>query len=298
MAAFADVFIDESGQRATSAKSSDHFVPSAVVVMPNAMPKSATLLAKMRQELGRQPGDVLHWRNIKTHAQRVRAAQLLGTAPFLRVTTVVVCKRDFAPAAQKMPDEDYAYLYTLRLLLEQLSWIAQRQGFIVHYTLSHIVRFRLAKLRAYEARLQQLSTTIVSASLDPKGGRIDHPRRVEQLQLADIAASATALAFEPDGFGNTEPRYLDELRPRLYCPSGKSHDVVRAQDAPVECDIAGSASMAPGVGRAEERRVDRLEQPFAGAGVSTGRRSSAPPRRIVRLGSDCGSPTTGPTRTN
>ena len=46
------------------------------------------------------------------------------------------------------------------------------------------------------------------------------PSRVEQLQLADIAASATALAFEPDNFGNVEPRYLSELRPRLYHPSG------------------------------------------------------------------------------
>ncbi len=58
------------------------------------------------------------------------------------------------------------------------------------------------------------------SALDPKGGAIDQPKRSGYLQLADIAVSATAQAFEPDGHGNTEQRYLKELGPRLYRQAG------------------------------------------------------------------------------
>ena len=58
--------------------------------------------------------------------------------------------------------------------------------------------------------------TIYWPALDPKGGKLDQPQRLEHLQLADVAASATFAGFDPDGFGNTEPRYLQELAPRLY----------------------------------------------------------------------------------
>ncbi|WP_083828259.1 MULTISPECIES: hypothetical protein [Protofrankia] len=72
------------------------------------------------------------------------------------------------------------------------------------------------KLRAYEATLRTATDCrIMWAALDPRGGRIDQPSRVEGLQLADMAASATFPAFEQDQYGNTEDRYLRELAPRL-----------------------------------------------------------------------------------
>ncbi len=67
----------------------------------------------------------------------------------------------------------------------------------------------------YEARLKAEAACQIK-----RPGRIDQPQRVEELQLADLAASATAAAFEPDPFGNTEPRYLRELAPRLYRHKG------------------------------------------------------------------------------
>ncbi len=211
-------YIDESGQRASTAASSDHFVMSAVVVRRRALAQTTALLAQIRQDLGRGPSDELHWKNIKTHAQRLRAAQLLGLSSDITISSVVVCKRKFGPSVS-LKDEDRAYLYTLRFLLERLSWFARDRSGVLGYTLAHIVRFKLTTLRQYEARLRAMrppDCRIDWASLDPHGGRIDQPSRLEQLQLADIAASATACAFEPDKFGNTEDRYLREMAPRLY----------------------------------------------------------------------------------
>ena len=217
-------YIDESGQRASTAASSDHFVMSAVVVQDSALAQTGTLLAQIRRDLGRRPGDELHWRNIKTHAQRLRAAQLVGLSSDLTISSVVVCKRKFGPGVS-LKDEDRAYLYTFRFLLERLSWFARDGGGVLCYTLAHVVRFKLSTLRQYEVRLRAMGPPdcrIEWASLDPRGGRIDQPSRLEQLQLADISASATACAFEPDKFGNTENRYLREMAPRLYRYPGGS----------------------------------------------------------------------------
>jgi len=149
----------------------------------------------MRHDLGRRPGDELHWKNIKTHDQRVRAAQMLGAAPFLRICTVVVCKRDFDPGKGSIPDDDFAYMFTFRFLLERMSWLCRDSGGILRYTLAMIGGFRLSQLRHYEAVLKGLTDcTVHWAAVDSKGGSIDQPNR----------------------FGNVETRYLELVEPRLY----------------------------------------------------------------------------------
>jgi hypothetical protein len=117
---------------------------SGVVVADAHLPTMAARLAQLRIDLSRRPGDPLHFRNLKSHS----AAQAVGDAPWLTISTVVVCKRYLSGA---LPSEEHAYLYTLRFLLERLSWLAHRRGAVLSYTLAHIVRFETAKLRQYEA---------------------------------------------------------------------------------------------------------------------------------------------------
>ena len=134
------------------------------------------------------------------------------------ISTVVVCKRHLSSTGVQLND-DQAYLYTLRFLLERLSWLARDSHSVLDYTLAHVIRFKIEKLRDYESILRsqgEPQCKIAWQALDPKGGRIDQPNRVEMLQCADIAASATFIAFNEDQYGNVEPRYLQELSPRLY----------------------------------------------------------------------------------
>jgi hypothetical protein len=74
--------------------------------------------------------------------------------------------------ADPLPHEDLAYLFTFRLLLERLSWIAEGHLTTLAYTLAHVRRFRLAKLRQYEAKLRAIEATIKWSYLDPHGGRL------------------------------------------------------------------------------------------------------------------------------
>ncbi len=87
--------------------------------------------------------------------------------------------------------------------------------------MAHIVRFQTSKLREYENKLRgSYDCKIEWSHLDPRGGRFNQPQSLETLQLADLAASATAAAFNPDKYGNTEERYLKEFSQRLYRRAG------------------------------------------------------------------------------
>jgi len=208
-------YIDESGQRASTTASSDHFVMSAVVMRETRRSEATDLLAKLRSDLGREPGQELHWKKLRSHSSRLHAAQSIGSASCIVITSVIVCKRHISTS---LPTEDHAYLYTLRYLLERLSWFGKRHRCPVDYTLAHIVRFKTASLRAYEAKLRTMMPPDCNIEWDwiAGPGRIDQTSRIEELQLADLVASATAQAFEPDAHGNTERRYLEALSGRLY----------------------------------------------------------------------------------
>jgi hypothetical protein len=206
-------FIDESGVRAITPRSSDYFVMAAAIYDDTVAATIARGLTSLRADLDRQPTDPLSWKNIRTHEQRLRIAQVLAVSP-ITITSVVVCKRFLS--APPLPSEHHAYLYTLRFLLERLSWLARDQGTTLSYTLSYITRFQIASLRDYEARLKGRQDCQIAWANIAAPGRIDQPNRVESLQLADLAASAIGKAFEPDKWGNTERRYLEELSPRLY----------------------------------------------------------------------------------
>lgn len=132
----------------------------------------------------------------------------------MTISAVVVCKEHLTGPAL---DDDTAYLYTLRLLLERLSWLARDRDAVLSYTVAHIVRFQMAKLRAYEQMLRlDPRCQIAWWNLDSAGGKMDQPVRNELLQLGDSAGSSIFAAFEKDGYGNTEPRYLREMKSVLY----------------------------------------------------------------------------------
>jgi len=188
-------YIDESGQLSHTRLSSDHFVLAAVVCREGNLPVLDRLLARIRAEIGRRQNDRLAWKNIKKPAQRKTASEMIGHANFLQIIAVVACKRHLEP---RITDQDAAYLKTFGYLLERLSWLGARFDTKTHYTLSHVKNFRVEKLPAFEAELraQGTGTQVKWDHLDPLGGRIANDKHTPRLQLADLAASATARAFE------------------------------------------------------------------------------------------------------
>jgi hypothetical protein len=216
------VYVDEAGDRGLSSTSSTHFVVSAVIVADRDDSAARGELATLRSTLGRAPGQVLHFQKL-THSQRLKAAQDVAASSLAVLTNVVVHKNILG---QPMPAGNVAYisrpdpmyLWSLRLLLERVSWYCDESGkgqAIV--TFAHVRHFKVQKLHDYRRALEATPGVQIRWPVFANHPfRIDAPARIELLQMADIAASALFRAVEPDDFGNREPRYLDELAPKLY----------------------------------------------------------------------------------
>jgi hypothetical protein len=216
------VYVDEAGDRGISNASDCHFVVSAVVVEDARDSMLRQELGALRGQLGRHPGHVLHFVKF-SHSQRLKAVQDVASSSLATIVNVVVHKDLIG---QPLPTGNLAhvakpdpmYLWALRLLLERVSWFVDDSGgsgAIV--TFAHLKGFRAQKLHDYRAALEGNGDIGIRWSVFAGHPfRIESPRSVELLQVADIAASALFRAVEPDAFENTETRYLEELRPKLY----------------------------------------------------------------------------------
>lgn len=216
-------YIDESGQRAMTKGSSDYFILAAVLMPEHRRPHAEEWLARMRTDLRRQQGQVLHWKNYVAHRDRLHVCQEFGAQPFARASAVVACKRHL-PKSRDFT-EDHAYMFAFRLLLERMSWLAEERGMELEYTLGHVRGFPKSKLREYEAHLRSMSRDQCKVRWDcisDTPSRVERPESEEMLQMADIIASSVGAAFNSDEFGNTEQRYVQAYPRRFYRGRGDS----------------------------------------------------------------------------
>jgi len=222
------VYVDEAGDRGFSAASSRHFVVSAVIVPDATDARLRSELAALRSALKRHSGHALHFVKFN-HSQRLKAAQEIANSSLAAVVNVVIYKDLIGqppPAEQTsyIARPDPMYLWALRLLLERISWYAdENDGDDAIVTFGQLKGFGSKKLHDYRNALEVSSEVEVRWRVfDGHPYRIDNPKTVELLQVADITASSLFRAVEPDVYGNTEPRYLGELGPKLYRRAGES----------------------------------------------------------------------------
>lgn len=213
MTATYHAYIDESGQRGLSPKSSEHFVLSAVILNEVDVAGFERIYKDLMIGTRRQEGQELTFKKLNTDYRKF-VSKALGESENAIVISVVICKRQLTEAFR---NENRLYLYALKLLLERLSWFGERNGGPVKYTISHIIRFKKEHLREYEGILRNMDTRIKWAHLDPKGGKFNVPKKVRQLQLADLVASSIGLAFnKPSEIKSTDSTYLENIYPRIW----------------------------------------------------------------------------------
>lgn len=172
------------------------------------------------KEIGRRPGDAIHWVNVKSHAQRMHLAKVVAAFEQINICSVVLSKWDVNNvSAIRQPS--YLYGWVLRLLVERLSWFATQHDSQIALHFAQVVGLPPASIAAYLKTLRQQETTIHWDSLVPTAG-VSTPKRQRMLQVADTASGAVHAAFEWDAFGNSEPRYLEIIRPRIWCHDGRA----------------------------------------------------------------------------
>jgi hypothetical protein len=196
---------------------------AAVIVRDDYDAAARRELAALRDALGRGPRQPLHFWKF-SHPQRLHAAQATANLPIRAITSVILCKEPLRDSKKtRLINADPMYLWALRLLIERVSWCIRRSGGSgAKATFAEVKGFKSGKLHDYRRRLESRTDVNIDWALF-KGHpfRVDRPATMEMLQVADTAASAIFQAVEPDPFGNTEPRYLKELKAKIFCPSGR-----------------------------------------------------------------------------
>lgn len=153
------VYVDEAGDRGVSPTSSKHFVVSGVVVADAHDAAARAERANLAQVLGRQQGQVLHFRKL-THPQKVKAAQEIGRSTIAAITNVIIYKGPLgkplsAGNMAHISRPDPMYLWALRLLLERVSWyVGEHGGTDAIVTFAHVRHFKAEKLHNYRQALE------------------------------------------------------------------------------------------------------------------------------------------------
>jgi hypothetical protein len=209
------VYVDETGDRGWGDRASPIFVMTAVIVRDGGEQALLRALDEMNATLKKPPGTVLHWaENVKTHPQRKYVAGVLASLD-MTVTNVVVLKKPMIGTNSGLSNATPMYNYCVRRLLERVSWFVRDAGGETTVAFAHVRRFPYEKLHGYLELLKLIPTSVHWPSFVGKP-KIDQPRRVRQLQVADLVAGACGSALREDDFGNYEASYLMQIVPRIY----------------------------------------------------------------------------------
>jgi len=164
----------------------------------------------------------LHFAKLN-HGQKLAAVQIIASKP-VRTLSVVAVKEPIP--AGVYTDKNQLYFFMTRYLIERLSWLCRDHrpnvpegDGRVAITFSRRGGMSYDDFRAYLRRLkadQSGEVRIHWPVIDIEAVSAADHGKVAALQLADAVASAFAAGFEPDRYGNCEPRYAETLRPVTY----------------------------------------------------------------------------------
>lgn len=200
-------YVDESGDPSRTDDSSQHFVLGAVLFKDQDLGRAADLIDTVRRATGRQAGHRLHFKKMNPK-HRLAAAECLGDADFLSILAVVVNKSALRPDG--LDENNRMHRYSTRLLLERLSWHGSSQH-PVDVKISHLKRMKKAAFEDSIFARRRERTKIKWKHLTKTVPTITNEASEPLLQLADLAASAVAMAFNTPG--NEMPSAIAALSP-------------------------------------------------------------------------------------
>lgn len=207
------VYIDESGDLGYQ-RGTQWFVLSAVIVDKS---EEQTIRSTMSQIKTRLNVNEVHLKKIPDFMKRAYIVRELGGENFTYVNVVVdTCKLNLAMAASSAT----AYNYICRMLLERVSWFLRDTGRVGDIVLSARGTNRDGELISYiqERLIPFPDNQIVSNVFEKISAKTANSW--DLLQLADVCATTTFLAYEINGWGMRVPCYLKVLERHIYRHNG------------------------------------------------------------------------------
>lgn len=243
-------YVDESGDRGWKDRppnlpagkrvgSSRIFSATAVLIPDGSQNAALAAWDQTAVTVGKSPGAHIHFHDVNSTGQRKYLAQTVAQVPGIKIISVVLCKFHL-PNVVAIKQPGHLYNWTLRLLIERLSWFGKRNSAQVAMTFGQVKGLPPAKLLGYLSHIQDgnLGGNIEwdYLKMPPK---INTPKNRRMIQLADTASGSIFTAFEADPWGYTDQSYINMLRPVLWRPPGGKLQVYGLKYGPW---VAGSSS--------------------------------------------------------
>jgi Protein of unknown function (DUF3800) len=224
-------FIDESGDDGLGGpfrEPGDHGGASRWLVISACLFRATHSLeaVKWRNEItGLMPEKKsrdLHFAKLN-HGQKLATVHAIAGKP-VRAISVIASKE--AISNDIYVEKNQLYFYMTRYLIERLSWLCRDHRPMapegdgrVAITFSRRGGMQYDAFRAYLERLKlddRGDVRIHWPVVDINAVKAADHSSSASLQLADAVASSFAAGFEPDRYGNCEPRYAETLKPITY----------------------------------------------------------------------------------
>lgn len=219
-------YIDETGDRGTSGKSSNFFAFAAVVVADEEDPLLRAAVTRLRSDFGVPMGAPLHWKDhVKVFARRQHTARVLGAVGNLSVNYVAVEKAAIPPTAALRTDHEKFYNFAAGLILERIllcarHWPGGARDVKVRF--GHVRGFDHSATTRYFA-IKRSQDDRIPWALQRGAVEWDGMGNWDGLQAADQFAGMLNAAISEDTFGGFEPAHLLQVRHLIRrSPTGNS----------------------------------------------------------------------------
>jgi len=218
-------YIDESGDEGIESGGSRWFILGALIVPKDTDLQTSTMVERVKQTFGKTNDWVLHWSRIKKHDQKRYICQELLTEQWEFSCAATDKTHPFITQSKGLREKDVLYSYSVRLLLERLSWYARDKTNgkaipIFEYRSNTSYDQMIEYIRLLRGWVPQTQIKISWANLEYKKFRI-LPKRISRLlQASDSVCGALKDGLEYSGYGLIEPSYILSLKDRFYRREG------------------------------------------------------------------------------
>lgn len=200
-------FVDETGDRGFSKKSSEYFAMAAVMFHASVQQDIKDCIVKIKIEHGIPPKTALHWRkHCRLHETKKYITQEIAKIEGITVIYVISDKKTM-PA-------DHAKFYNIvaAYTLERILQNAMRFGKKVSVRFSHVKGFDHSKTLDFFHNRDWRLGDYNFLSEEPRWIAADLNSGI---QMADCYAGILGSAMVADRYGNYEPLYLEKIKHQI-----------------------------------------------------------------------------------
>jgi hypothetical protein len=211
-------YIDETGDDGIDTGGTRWLILGAIIIPEQYDLKASEVVPRIKKGLKRDPKHPLRWSKIRSHDKRLYICSELLTEDWAFSCVATDKTHPYVLESPGFRDKWNLFFYSIRLLLERLSWYARdNDGEKATLTFER----RNMSYDALGRYLQKLykwlpPLDIAWDYLDWENFRIIPKGKSRLLQVADLVCGALSDGFEYTELGNLEPRYILSMKNRFY----------------------------------------------------------------------------------